>query len=395
MIRIGYFPAAALLLATTAAYGQTQIIPQIADGGGWQTTLVLTNTTTAAASASLSFYEETSGGATQSWNLAFLESVSPANLTLPGGGTLFLHTPGTDSGTSVGWAQLQAGSGLVAYAIFTQRVPGRQDQDGTAPAATSASRVLVPFDNSPGFATGVALANSGSAAESVSVNIQTDTGVISQASIPSLPALGHMSFSLAQQFPGTAGQRGLAEFYTNGGSLTIIALRFNPTGAFTSAPVYAETGSPIIGASGGGGGTLPSFSQITITGNFSPSGQPSYQVTIQLTSLPNGTVQASAESEGVYVIAPYTVSEFSAVFPSSSLNGLTLTSGGFQPGNGGQMADEKGNMYGVTSASLSLTLSPQSVATTGNVTGTLSLASSLATFSGSITGTYILYPPIN
>lgn len=41
-----------------------------------------------------------------------------------------------DAATSAGWAQVSASgagvAGVVAYAIFTQRVPGRQDQDGTA-----------------------------------------------------------------------------------------------------------------------------------------------------------------------------------------------------------------------------------------------------------------------
>ncbi|MBV9505226.1 MAG: hypothetical protein JO323_09515 [Acidobacteriia bacterium] len=109
--------------------------------------------------------------------MAFLES-RPQNLPLPGGGTLFLHTLGTNSATSVGWVQIQASLSVVAYAIFTQRVPGRTDQDGTAPAAAGAAHILVPFDNSSGFVTSVALVNPTGASENVAVNIETEAGVL-------------------------------------------------------------------------------------------------------------------------------------------------------------------------------------------------------------------------
>jgi hypothetical protein len=84
------------------------------------------------------------------------------------------------------------------------------------------------------------------------VNVQIETGSISTGSI-TLPAQGHLAFALPDQLPATSGHRGLAEFYfpaargTGAGSLSMLALRFNPGGAFTTAPVYAQTGSPIIG----------------------------------------------------------------------------------------------------------------------------------------------------
>jgi hypothetical protein len=127
---------------------QALIVPQVADGGGWQTTVVLTNMNTSAVSVSMSFYVETGGGNTSPWNLAFLETSNTSSISLPGASTLYLHTPGTAGTTSVGWGELTAPSGVVAYAIFTQTVPGRQNQDGTAPAVAGASGVLVPFDNS-------------------------------------------------------------------------------------------------------------------------------------------------------------------------------------------------------------------------------------------------------
>jgi hypothetical protein len=87
-----------LLLLVTAVLGprlaeaQSLIIPQIADGGGWQTELVATNTTTSAVQVTLTFYEQTTGGATQPWNLPFLEQVNPQNIILPAASTIYLHT---------------------------------------------------------------------------------------------------------------------------------------------------------------------------------------------------------------------------------------------------------------------------------------------------------------
>jgi hypothetical protein len=140
-----------LLFTVSPTQAQNRTIPQIADGGGWQTTLVLTNTGSSATAGSLTFYKESGGGATQSWNLTLLENVSIQSLSLPLGGTLFLRTQATNPTTSVGWALLQASPDVVVYSIFTFRTLGQPDQEGTAPAAAGARRILVPFDNTPAF----------------------------------------------------------------------------------------------------------------------------------------------------------------------------------------------------------------------------------------------------
>src|SRR5262252_478176 len=97
------------------------IIPQVADGGGWQTTLVITNTSQAAATVSLSFHQEIAGGATQAWTPTLLEANSTSNINLAGSSTLVLHTPGTAAATSQGWAELDGPSTVSAYSVFTYR----------------------------------------------------------------------------------------------------------------------------------------------------------------------------------------------------------------------------------------------------------------------------------
>jgi hypothetical protein len=385
----------ASLVCSVPGLAQVLIIPQVADGGGWQTTVVLTNTTTSAVSASMSFYVETGGGNTQAWNLAFLEMSSTASISLAGASTVYLHTPGTAGTTSVGWGELSAPSGVVAYAIFTQRVPGRQDQDGTAPAVASASGLLVPFDNSAGAQTAIALANPTNSSQTIQVGLRTANGTAPQGSI-SIPAQGHTSFSLPNQFPAVAGQSGLAEFYDASGTFSLIALRFNVTDSFTAAPVYAETGPPVIvtgsGSGGGGGGALPTFTTLVVpNGTFSPSGQQGFSFSLSLISfIPGSYVATIGGNNAASTLGTNgNFYQYAASWTTASVNGLTLTFGGLLVGSSSAIYDSKGDISGITSGSLTVTLSPQAGdPTVGTISGTLMLVSPLLTLSGPISGSY-------
>ncbi|MFB3830036.1 MAG: hypothetical protein ACE15B_24925 [Bryobacteraceae bacterium] len=240
---------------------QVQVIPQVADGAGWSTTIVLVNKTANTALVSLAFRQSAAGGATSAWTPPFLESVNLSGISLAAGSALFLHTPGTAASLTQGWGQLTAPDGVAGYAIFTARNAGGPPQDATAPAVTAAGRILVPFDNTEGLVSAVALVNPTAAAETVSVNLRTSDGSTSTATLPSLPANGQVTFLMPNQFSQTTGKRGLAEFYVSSGSISAIALRAR-TGAgdvaMTSAPVYPQSGAPIIGGGGSGpGGSVP------------------------------------------------------------------------------------------------------------------------------------------
>jgi hypothetical protein len=238
-----------LLLAALSlpfiASAQT-VIPQIADGGGWQTTIVITNTSSSSVSGSLTFYQETTAMNTTPWPVQFVEPVNPTALSLGPGGSLFLHTAGVSATTIQGWAQLQGSAALEAYAIFTRRLPALPDQDGTSPAIAPTTRALVPFDNNGPFQTAVAVANPNGFAETITVTVQYIGGVAVTLQPLTIPALGHVAFLLPTQFTGTATRQGLMEMSVASGSLTVLGLRFNNTGAFSTSPVYPGTGSPII-----------------------------------------------------------------------------------------------------------------------------------------------------
>ena len=164
-----------LVLGLVPALADTQIIPQVADGAGWSTTIVLANKTSTTQTVTLSFNMDTANGATTPWTPPFVESVSHPASACAAGSTLFLHTPGTSATLTQGWGQVDAAAGVTGYAIFTDRASGPA-QDATAPAVSAASRILVPFDNTSGFVSAIAVANPTNAAETVQVNVRTSDG---------------------------------------------------------------------------------------------------------------------------------------------------------------------------------------------------------------------------
>src|SRR5262249_40835374 len=154
------------------------------------------------------------------------------------------------------------------------------------------------------------------------------------------------------------------------GRFSIIALRFNPTGAFTAAPVYTQTGGPIIGTPSGppSGGTLPVFTSLAVgNGTFSPAGQPTFSLSLIITGS-----SATGWAAGLSGISSTVGLLYGATWTSASLNGLTFTFSGLQIGSGSIIGDNHGNISGITSGSLTVTLSPQpGVGTVGTITGSL------------------------
>ncbi|MEO8053250.1 MAG: hypothetical protein ABI833_22850 [Acidobacteriota bacterium] len=384
------FGAVALLFAFCAvpAWPQALIIPQIVDGEVWQTTIVLTNTSTSSTNASLSFFQETTGNATVPWNLSFLEVGSTQTINLAASETLLLHTPGTAAALSVGWGQLTAGPNVVAYAIFTKRPLGLPAQVGTAPALASTSRVLVPFDNTSGNTESMALVNPSAFPETIAVKFRTTEGAISQGMLANVPAYGHIAFTFPAQFGSTAGQSGLAEFYAgSSGSIAILALNFNPAGSLTTAPVYPQSGPPIIGAPAPGFAPFSTFGPVQML--FQPAGFAAGNVVLLLTPNGDGTYSAQLNSG---------VSFTNGVFTG---NGISFSASILQPNATvppyGYFLAPDTTLYVVSSGSVNFSISASVISSnhqSGNLTGTLSITGTPVaggapvTFVGPITGPY-------
>jgi hypothetical protein len=245
------FPFSTARAQCAVSGGMGLVIPQIADGGGWMTTLVITNTGITQSAPGLVFFHDAGGGATTLWNLDFAEMTSAQvqALSVPPGSTIFLHTLASAQATTAGWGILSRWNGCGNgspnfYAIFTQRSPGGADHDGTGEGTIPQHGFMVPFDNTNGAVTSVAIANPGSA-QTISLAVRTSDGVVTQLPAITLPLGGHISFDFPTQFPSTVGKTGLAEFYGPSDMFSILALRFS-AGGFTTTPVYYVAGPPTI-----------------------------------------------------------------------------------------------------------------------------------------------------
>ena len=218
----------------------TRTISHIADGGGWRTTLILVNTATQAASFDLKFWDQT--GNPLILNFGPDGVTAELSGTIQPGVTRFIHTAGTAAGLLVGWAELTAPSTVDGNCIFGLQSPGRGDSEAAvALSSVGATDLYIPFDYSTGYSTGIAFANPGQQAATVSASILDDSGMaVPVAQTISVPARGHYSDVLAQPFPSVVQKRGVAHFSSNT-NLFGLGIRANGK-AFTS--IEALSGVP-------------------------------------------------------------------------------------------------------------------------------------------------------
>ena len=98
--------------------------------------------------------------------------------------------------------------------------------------------MTLPYDNTTGFVTGVAIANlSAAVSATLTTTIYDENGSLLSVQPVAVPVNGHTSFALPDRLGVTAGRRGIVVFQSpTTGGLAGIGLRFNGLGAFTSVP---------------------------------------------------------------------------------------------------------------------------------------------------------------
>jgi len=223
---------------------------QIASGGNWKTSLTLVNLSAAQNPVKVLFRGDDALPLTlplivTQRGTPLAASASSIERTLDPGACLLIESEGPgSSATLVGWAEVISAGPVTGFAIFRQRGPDGKDAEGTAPlesAIGASSGLLLPFDNTAGFATGVALVNPTGDAVIVTATIRDENGAQTDLQAVALPAMGHTSFVVGDRFALTSGRRGVIE-YTNaaGGVVKGLGLRFSPFRSFTSIPATAR-----------------------------------------------------------------------------------------------------------------------------------------------------------
>lgn len=218
------------------------IIAQLASGGSWKTTIVLLNPSASPAQVRVNLMAEDGTPlvlpmtVTQS-GTSVTVSAAVVDRTIPANGMLLIESEAQISTTTVGWADVRSSAALSGYAIFRQHNGDGHDSEGTSPLETKyPTNVLVTFDQTAGFSTGVALVNLDTAG-SLTAIMRDEGGNELTRDIIAMGANGHTSFSLGERFPILNGRRGTVEFVNNQSTGTVaLGLRFSPTLSFTSIP---------------------------------------------------------------------------------------------------------------------------------------------------------------
>lgn len=209
----------------------TRPLAHAADGNGFKTTVLLTNTGSASASYTLRFNDDHGNIPTSRFEL----EAGSLTGTIPAGSSVTIRTAGLGDATVNGWAELTAPASVGGSVIYSQKTGLPSVQEGTATIVASGStHFFLPFDNTAGAVTSMAITDPGaSAANDIVVTLHYGDGSSEVVPYPSLAGRNHQAFAIASQFPNTANRTGVAEF-TSGTALSTVVFRFNSTGAFTS-----------------------------------------------------------------------------------------------------------------------------------------------------------------
>jgi hypothetical protein len=228
-----------------ARIDNARVFPFFASGGGWESTITLNNV-----------FESNIG-----YTLRFRGiNGQPAQVTLraPDGRITVADTIqgqlGDDSSTTyvladmgplqTGWAVLEydGESRIGGMLTFRQRVSGRPDfESSVVLTRDDETRVYIPFDNTQSYSTTLAITNP-SATDNTDLRLRfwdpSGSEIITRDI--RLSAGTTIAFSLPERYPELIGRSGQLRIESTGGRLSTIALRFNPSGAFSTIPVISR-----------------------------------------------------------------------------------------------------------------------------------------------------------
>lgn len=230
-------PVVQLPIRTQLEPARVYVLPQVADGGPFTTSITLVNDDTTPAYVTVKFYKsEPSTHATLPWAPAMLNNDKVENIVIPVNSSWTVQTAAADAAVSSGWAEVICKEKISGVGVYRQTLNGKFQEAAVPLNSTLMQRSLLPFDNSSGFVTAMAIANvSQSETAKVRVAFRDELGrIIKVDKLPDIPARGHYAFTLPSQWAYLDGKRGTADFWITTGQISLLGLRFNPTGAFTS-----------------------------------------------------------------------------------------------------------------------------------------------------------------
>lgn len=225
----------------TPTITRSGVLSHIAAGGGWTTVMTLVNTSATAVPVTVALHHDDGSAltlpvTTTQQGVSQKNTTSSVTATINPNATLLISTGDEVASTVVGWADVLSTGSLGGFAIFRSTPQTGSPSEGTVPLQSQFPlTVTLPYDNTAGFVMGVALANLSTSFANLTVTILDDSGNQLGTQFISIAGSGHTAFVLPNQFPLTAGKRGIVKFQAAGG-LAGLGLRFSPFGTFTSVP---------------------------------------------------------------------------------------------------------------------------------------------------------------
>lgn len=218
------------------------VIPQVVDGAGWQTSFSFANLDSRTVVFYIYFFDD--AGNEMSLAVSGVGTTSGVKITLPIYQALTFETPGTKGGLSQGFAYIvrdDIGYVVGGQCVFRQRVSGRPDFEAVVPFVNELDkRFVLLYDNSNNFTTSMAIANPSYDTIQVTATIRDEDGNTLDLGQITLGPFVHQAFATSARWPTTARRRGIIEFRSTGWGASVLGLRFNPGGSFTSFHVLSN-----------------------------------------------------------------------------------------------------------------------------------------------------------
>jgi hypothetical protein len=209
-----------------------------ASGAGWDTIITLVNKGTANAQTQVNFYDESGNPSTLPLDFpqggASSTSAPTYSQVLKPGAVLVIDSQGGAT-TSVGSAQLLSDGKVSGFLIF-RYLPTVQEAAVPLQVQNSSTYTL-PFDNTGGISTGIALSATSTSSTAVQILVQNDSGTTIVTDTITLPGRGHTSFVLGTRYSATGNVRGTIQFQAPpGAEIGVIGIRALASGAYTTIP---------------------------------------------------------------------------------------------------------------------------------------------------------------
>ena len=229
--------AFSITVGSSLTFNSAFRIPQIVDGAGWVTRISIINTDVVPVNYTFHFWGD--NGAAMPFPIV---NQAPGVLsgTLAPGASFFAQSAGTSTTLMQGWAEIATSGKIGLTSIFQFSIGSPRDSQGSSIASFSGNSFLMPFDNTQGNVTAVAIANTNATQPlTVTLNYVTDGGAQSTTSTV-LPPHTHQAFVVTDknQNPAVAGLRGTIQFSAPTPDIAVMGLEFTPAGAFTSLGAF-------------------------------------------------------------------------------------------------------------------------------------------------------------